>query len=230
MEHEHERRRMVERTVASRGVTDARVLDAMRTVPREVFVPAKLREEAYADAALPIEGGQTISQPYVVAWMASALELGPEDRVLEVGAGSGYAAAVLSRIAGEVFAVERDGDLAGLAKERLRSLGYDNAAVRHGDGLEGWPEEAPFDAVAVAAGGKEVAASLVEQLAPGGRLLMPVGAGGSGGQRLVRVRKRSDGTVGEPERLGLVRFVPLVPGSVGGGEGVRAAEKGGTGS
>jgi len=202
------RREMVEFQIAARGVRDPRVLEAMRTVPREAFVPERLAELAYEDTPLPIEEEQTISQPYVVAAMAEALELGPDDRVLEVGAGSGYAAAVLSRIAREVWAIERHRTLADLAQKRMEKLGSTNVHIRHGDGSLGWPEHAPYDAIAVAAGGPEVPPALIEQLAPGGRLVIPIGPDPRL-QELVRVRKRQDGGV-ERENLGAVRFVPLV--------------------
>jgi protein-L-isoaspartate(D-aspartate) O-methyltransferase len=199
---------MVERQIARRGVGDPRVLEAMRAVPRETFLPDSLAELAYDDTPLPIEEEQTISQPYIVALMAEALELEPADRVLEIGAGSGYAAAVLSRIAREVYTVERHESLAGLARERLRRLGYGNVQVLHGDGTLGWPEHAPYDAIVVAAGGPDVPRSLQEQLAPGGRLVIPIGSDPRT-QELIRVR-RTGPDQWEREDLGAVRFVPLV--------------------
>jgi protein-L-isoaspartate(D-aspartate) O-methyltransferase len=199
---------MVERQILGRGVRDERVLEAMRTVPREAFLPESLAELAYDDTPLPIEEEQTISQPYIVALMAEALELKPADRVLEIGAGSGYAAAVLSRVAREVYTVERHGSLAGLARERLRRLGYGNVQVLHGDGTLGWPEHAPYDAIVVAAGGPDVPRSLQEQLAPGGRLVIPIGSDPRT-QELIRVR-RTGPDQWEREDLGAVRFVPLV--------------------
>jgi protein-L-isoaspartate(D-aspartate) O-methyltransferase len=205
---EARRREMVERQIASRGVRDRRVLDALRTVPREAFVPERLREFAYDDTALPIEEEQTISQPYIVALMAEALELGPGQRVLEVGAGSGYAAAVLSRIAGEVYAIERHETLAELARERMRRLGYTNVHIQHGDGTLGWPGHAPYDAIAVAAGGPDVPPALQDQLAVGGRLVIPIGTDPRL-QELVRVRRTAPDRF-ERENLGGVRFVPLV--------------------
>lgn len=201
------RRGMVERQIAGRGVRSRDVLDAMLTVPREVFVPGHLAEFAYEDSALPIEEEQTISQPYIVALMAEALEVGPGDRVLEVGAGSGYAAAVLSRIVGEVFAIERHQALAERARERMQRLGYTNVHIVHGDGTLGWPEHAPYDAIAVAAGGPDVPPALQSQLAPGGRLVIPIGTDPRL-QELVRVRRTPDGF--RRESLGAVRFVPLV--------------------
>jgi protein-L-isoaspartate(D-aspartate) O-methyltransferase len=202
------RRAMVDQQIASRGVKDERVLDAMRTVPREAFIPERLFEFSYDDTPLPIEAEQTISQPYVVALMAEALEIRPGDRVLEVGAGSGYAAAVLGHVAREVWAIERHRVLAELADERMRSLGSFNVHVRQGDGTLGWPEHAPYDGIVVAAGGPEVPPALVDQLAPGGRLVIPVGPDPRL-QELVRVRKNADGTITQ-EDLGAVRFVPLV--------------------
>jgi protein-L-isoaspartate(D-aspartate) O-methyltransferase len=177
-------------------------------VPRAEFVAAEHRSAAYDDMPLPIGEGQTISQPYVVAYMAEALELREEDRVLEVGTGSGYAAAVLGRIVAEVFSVERHRELAESAAERLQRLGYDNVHVRCGDGTRGWPEEAPFDGIMVSAGAPSIGDSLLAQLAPGGRLIIPVGPDPSS-QELLRVRKTSDGGTSE-ERFGAVRFVPLL--------------------
>jgi protein-L-isoaspartate(D-aspartate) O-methyltransferase len=183
----------------------------MSTVPREVFLPERLAEFAYDDTPLPIEEEQTISQPYIVALMAEALELEPGQRVLEVGAGSGYAAAVLSRVVGDdgdVHAIERHATLADLASERMRRLGYDNVHVRHGDGTLGWPEHAPYDAIAVAAGGPDVPPALKQQLAIGGRLVIPVGTDPRL-QELVRIRRTGQDRF-ERENLGGVRFVPLV--------------------
>ncbi len=199
---------MVRRQIAARGVRDRRVLEAMRTVPREAFVPERLAEFAHDDTPLPIGEDQTISQPYVVALMAEALELGPGDRVLEIGAGSGYAAAVLSRIAREVWAVERHESLALQAQARMDRLGYFNVHIMHGDGTLGWPEHAPYEAIVVAAGGPEVPPALLDQLAEGGRLVIPIGPDPRT-QSLVRVRRRSDGSYLH-EDLGAVRFVPLI--------------------
>jgi protein-L-isoaspartate(D-aspartate) O-methyltransferase len=208
IDFEARRREMVQRQIAHRGVHDRRILDAMSSVPREVFVPERLAEFAYDDTALPIEEEQTISQPYIVALMAEALEIGPGQRVLEVGAGSGYAAAVLSRIAGEVYAIERHAALAELARERMRRLGYGNVQIQHGDGTLGWPGHAPYDAIAVAAGGPEVPPALKQQLAVGGRLVIPVGTDPRV-QELVRIRRVGPDRF-EQENLGAVRFVPLV--------------------
>ena len=205
---DHAREQMIERQLARRGVDDPHVLEAMRQVPREAFVPEGLREFAYDDAPLPIEAGQTISQPYIVGLMIQAAGIRPGDRVLEVGAGSGYAAAVMSRIADQVFSIERHGELTRLARQRLRRLGYDNVELRTGDGTRGWAEEGPFDAILAAAGGPAIPQSLKEQLDLGGRLIMPVGDE-EGGQRLIRVT-RTGATRFEEDDLGGVRFVPLI--------------------
>ena len=201
------RERMVERQVAARGIRDASVIRAMRHVPRDKFVPAALAEFAYDDTPLPIAAEQTISQPYIVALMADALELEPGDKVLEIGTGSGYAAAVLARIATEVFTIERHESLCTSARARFAELGIDNVNVRCGDGTKGWPESAPFDAIAVTAGGPAVPESLREQLAIGGRLVIPVGDGGA--QRLMRIWRTGTKEF-EEEDFGLVRFVPLI--------------------
>ena len=206
-ERSTERRAMVERQVAARGIADERLLAAMRAVPREAFIAGELAEFAYEDAPLPIEGGQTISQPYIVAAMTAALELEPHHRVLEVGTGSGYAAAVLTHLAAEVYTIERHEELALAAERRLRTLGYANVHVHHGDGTLGWPEHAPYDAIVVAAGGPDVPPALLSQLAVGGRLVIPIGPTPRE-QRLVRVR-RTDDTYAR-EDLGGVRFVPLI--------------------
>lgn len=203
-----QRAAMVETQIAARGVRDPAVLRAMREVPREVFLPPELEEFAYRDSPLPIERGQTISQPYIVALMTASLELKPSDRALEVGTGSGYAAAVLSRIARDVVTIERHEELAHLAADRLRRLGYSNVRVEHGDGTLGWLAGAPYDAIIVAAGGPVVPESLLDQLAVGGRLVIPVGEDREL-QTLMRVTRRSDGSL-EHEPLGDVRFVPLI--------------------
>ena len=198
---------MVERQIAGRGITDPHVLAAMAEVPREAFVAAELAELAYDDSPLPIGFGQTISQPYIVALMIEAAGIGPGDRVLEIGAGSGYAAAVASRIAGRVHAIERHKDLAAGASERLARLGYDNAEIRCGDGTHGWPEAAPFDAILVAAGSPAIPQPLCAQLAIGGRLVVPIGNAAL--QRLIRVTRRDEDRF-ETRDLGGVRFVPLI--------------------
>ncbi len=202
------RERMVERQIAARGIRDARLLEALRQVPREEFVSPEYGGQAYGDHPLPIEAGQTISQPYIVALMISAAGIGPGDRVLEVGAGSGYAAAVMSRVAGEVIAIERKPELVAIARERMERLGYGNVEIVEGDGTRGWPDGAPFDAILAAASGSHVPQPLVDQLAPGGRLVMPVG-GALWVQQLVKVTKQADGSL-ETEDLGGVRFVPLI--------------------
>lgn len=202
------RNEMVDRQIAARGVREPRVLEALRTVPRETFVPERLAEFAYDDTPLPIGEAQTISQPYVVALMAEALELRPWDKVLEIGAGSGYAAAVLTRIAREVYAVERHESLAREARARMERLGYTNVHIHHGDGTLGWPEHAPYDGIVVAAGGPEVPQALLAQLAEDGRLVIPIGPDVRS-QSLVRVRRRPDGSNAR-EDLGGVRFVPLI--------------------
>jgi protein-L-isoaspartate(D-aspartate) O-methyltransferase len=201
------RKSMVNRQIAARGVRDAAVLDAMREIPRERFVPGRLARFAYDDRPLPIEAGQTISQPYIVACMIEAARIGSGDRVLEIGAGSGYAAAVMSRIAGKVHAIERHPKLAGLARARMAALGYANVEIRIGDGTQGWPDAAPFDAILVAASGPDIPQPLYRQLVIGGRLVMPVGDPAQ--QRLVRVTRRSE-TAFDEDNLGEVRFVPLI--------------------
>jgi protein-L-isoaspartate(D-aspartate) O-methyltransferase len=202
-----DRASMVEEQIAARGIRDPRVLAAMREVPREAFVAEGLEGEAFRDAPLPLSEGQTISQPFIVALMAEAARIAPGDRVLEVGAGSGYAAAVLGRLAGRVVAVERLATLARAARERLARLGVANVSVVEGDGTLGWPEAAPFDAIVVSAGGPRVPEALVGQLAPRGRLVIPVEARW-GAQDLRRLTRTPGGLV--EESLGPVRFVPLV--------------------
>ena len=199
---------MVEKAVFRRGVRSELVLNAMRAVPREAFLPDQLREFAYQDSPLPIEEGQTISQPYIVAFMTEALALQGGERILEIGAGSGYAAAVLSRIAGDVYTVERIGQLAEKAASTLADLGYHNVHVRHEDGTKGWPEHAPYDGIVVAAGGPEIPESLKEQLKIGGRLVIPVGRDPRV-QELVRVTRISENRY-DREDLADVRFVPLI--------------------
>ncbi|MDX1688798.1 MAG: protein-L-isoaspartate(D-aspartate) O-methyltransferase, partial [Candidatus Promineifilaceae bacterium] len=207
-EREREREQMVQRQMAARGIRDEAVLEAMAAVPRHAFVPGDLDEHAYADTPLPIGQSQTISQPYMVAMMAEALQLEPDDRVLEIGTGSGYAAAVLAEIAGDVYTVERYKSLAESAQKALQAQGYDDVHVRHGDGSLGWPEHAPYDGIVVAAGGPSIPEPLKEQLAIGGRLVIPVGPAPRT-QKLVRLVRRSEDEY-EEENLGHVRFVPLV--------------------
>ncbi|HEX6266084.1 MAG TPA: protein-L-isoaspartate(D-aspartate) O-methyltransferase [Burkholderiales bacterium] len=202
------RRQMVAHQIQERGVRSAAVARAMREVPREEFMSEELREFAYADSPLPIGEGQTISQPYIVAYMTETLELEGGERVLEVGTGSGYAAAVLARIADQVYTIERHPALARTARSTLRRLGYDNVHVIEGDGRRGWPEAAPYDAIVVAAGGIEVPPALRSQLAVGGRLVIPVGPTPRE-QRLVRVTRISEDVFDEDDLLP-VRFVPLI--------------------
>lgn len=202
------RERMVAQQIEGRGIESPAVLSAMRAVPREAFVLGSYRQYAYDDTPLPIPANQTISQPYIVAYMIAALALAPDDRVLEIGTGSGYAAAVLSRIAREVYTVERHRKLADYARARLAALGYDNVWVRHGDGTRGWPEHAPYDGIIVAAGGPSVPASLTAQLAAGGRLIMPVGRERHQ-QDLILVTRVAKDTYSD-EMLVPVAFVPLI--------------------
>ena len=208
MTSDSKRAEMVERDIAARGVRDARVLAAMRVVPREVFVPPARRAEALDDRPLPIGAGQTISQPYIVALMCEALQLRGDERVLEIGTGSGYGAAVLSRLAATVDTVERVPELADRAARQLADLNLNNVRVHGGDGTLGWPEAAPYDAIVVTAGGPEVPPALLAQLAPGGRLVMPVGSTRRW-QDLVRVTHVGPDDF-RSESLCDVAFVPLM--------------------
>ena len=203
-----ERERMVRAQIAGRGIGDEHVLEAMRRVPRDAFVAPGMEEFAYEDSPLPIAEGQTISQPYIVAAMTEAAEVRPGNRVLDVGTGSGYSAAILAEIAGEVYTIERDKALADGASARFQRLGYRNIHIRHGDGTLGWPEAAPFDAIIVAAGGPEIPEALRSQLTLGGRLIIPVGDLVHH-QRLVKIVRRSEQDFSEQE-LEPVRFVPLI--------------------
>jgi protein-L-isoaspartate(D-aspartate) O-methyltransferase len=202
------RERMIERHIEGRGLDNPALIAAFRAVPREAFVSGDYAEGAYADSPLPIESGQTISQPYIVALTIDAAEIGSGDKVLEIGAGSGYAAAVIGQIARQVIAVERHHELVRIADERMRRMGYDNVVIVEGDGTLGCPEEAPFDAIVAAASGSHVPQVLLDQLKPGGRIVMPLGDPGSI-QRLIKVTKHEDRTL-EQASLGAVRFVPLV--------------------
>jgi protein-L-isoaspartate(D-aspartate) O-methyltransferase len=204
-----ERERMVRRQLAERGIREVRVLDAMSRVPRHEFVPETLRQEAYEDHPLPIGEGQTISQPYIVAAMLEHLALQTIDRVLEIGTGSGYVTALLSLLCAEVYSVERHAQLAALAESTLHRLGYRNRKIRVGDGSQGWPEYAPFDAILVSAATPEMPPALFAQLREGGRLVAPVGPPSS--QELQLIGKIG----GEPEVRVLegCRFVPLVEGT-----------------
>ncbi|WP_418317351.1 protein-L-isoaspartate(D-aspartate) O-methyltransferase [Piscinibacter sakaiensis] len=202
------RGQMVDQDIAARGVRDPRVLDAMRKVPREAFVPAELRDAAFSDHPLPIGLRQTISQPYIVALMCEALQLRGNEHVLEIGTGSGYAAAVLGELAAEVETVERIAELASRAANQLAALGCTNVHVHIGDGTLGWPAAGPYHAIVVTAGGPSVPQALLDQLAPAGRLVMPV-ANSMGWQDLVRLtRLGADGF--HRELLCDVAFVPLI--------------------
>jgi protein-L-isoaspartate(D-aspartate) O-methyltransferase len=200
------RESMVEHQIAMRGVRDPRVLEAMRTVPRHRFVPSNQAASAYRDAPLPIGMGQTISQPYIVGLMTEMLELEGSERVLEIGTGSGYQAAVLGQLVANVISVERFESLAREARERLAELGYDNVRVEVGDGSLGWPAEAPYDAIIVTAASPEIPSPLEAQLAAGGRLVIPTGPRWT--QQLTRVR-RVGGRIEREKTIG-VAFVPLI--------------------
>lgn len=197
---------MISDQIARRGVKDPAVLEAMRRVERHRFVPEDLRAAAYEDHPLPIGSGQTISQPYIVAYMTELLALKTGDRVLEIGTGSGYQAAVLAEIASEVYSVEILPELATSAAQRLGSLGYNNVCVRQGDGYRGWPEHAPYDAIMVTAAPPEVPPDLLGQLKTGGRLVVPVGAES---QHVLLITRTAEGV--ESKTLIPVRFVPMVP-------------------
>ena len=207
-EFDRERKMMADSQIRARGVRDARVLSAMEKVPRHLFVPAGMRRYAYADEPLPIGEGQTISQPYIVAYMTEALGLGGEERVLEVGSGSGYQTAILAELVREVWTVEIVEALSRRARSVLDGLGYGNIHYRVGDGSEGWPQSAPFDAVMVTAAAAEIPDSLEAQLEAGGRMIVPVG---TDFQELVLIRKEKKGL--KREKLLAVRFVPLVKAS-----------------
>ncbi len=202
---ESARSAMVERQIRDRGIRDPRVLRAMNSVPRHLFVPEQFRSSAYEDHPLPIGYGQTISQPYIVALMTETLHLNGTEKALEIGTGSGYQAAVLSTLCAEVYSIEIIPTLAAEAKERLESLGYHNVHVSHGDGYKGWPEHAPFDVIIVTAAPPEVPAALIEQLKVGGRMVIPVG---ESVQELLFIEKTKAGTL--QRKLMPVRFVPMV--------------------
>jgi protein-L-isoaspartate(D-aspartate) O-methyltransferase len=207
--YRRQRQRMVDSQIRSRGVVDLRVVAAMEKIPRHLFVDEALQDQAYNDNPLPIEAGQTISQPYIVALMTEAIELHGREKVLEVGTGSGYQTAILAELADRVFSIERIATLASRARRLLDQFGYFNVAIRVGDGTYGWREEAPFDAILVSAGAPRVPAILVEQLAVGGRLVLPVGSRLS--QELVKLTRTSaaPGDVTQ-EHLGGCRFVDLI--------------------
>jgi len=201
------RQRMVDRLQQHYQISDSKVLEAMRAIPRHFFVPEALQGRAYGDHALPISASQTISQPYIVARMTELLEINKDSRVLEIGAGSGYQTAVLSKVAGQVYSIERIGDLARGAQSRIRELGIYNATVKCFDGTLGWAANAPYDGILVAAGGPAIPKPLVAQLKPGGRLVVPVGPTRES-QRLVRVIKTQAGS--KEEDHGACAFVPLI--------------------
>jgi protein-L-isoaspartate(D-aspartate) O-methyltransferase len=203
-----QREAMVERQLRRRGIAEPEILEAFRAVPREAFVSAEFAHLAYGDHPLPIEADQTISQPYIVGLMIEAAAIKAGETVLEIGSGSGYAAAVISRIADRVIGIERQHDLVEVARERLRRLGYDNVEIIEGDGTKGWPDGAPYDAILAAASGSHVPEPLLAQVAPGGRIVMPVGEPGVV-QELIKVTKQEDGIL-KQENLGAVRFVPLI--------------------
>lgn len=203
-----EREAMVERHLKRRGITEQPIIDAFLAVPREEFVSPEYAHLAYGDHPLPIEAGQTISQPYIVALTIQAAGIKPGEKVLEVGAGSGYAAAVISRIAGKVIGIERQHDLVEIARQRIARLGYANVEIIEGDGTKGCPEYAPFDAIVAAASGSHVPKSWIEQLADDGRIVMPVGSP-DWVQELIKVTKGPNGKLIQ-ESLGGVRFVPLI--------------------
>lgn len=205
-ERVEERRELVD-VLRRAGLRDERVLAAMERVPRHVFVPRESVEEAYVNEPLPIGRGQTISQPWIVARMTEVLALRPGARVLEVGTGCGYQTAVLAELAGSVFTIELEEELATAARERLELLGYRNIAFRVGDGARGWPEAAPFDAVLAAAAPERVPQALIDQLAVGGKLCLPVGSTARD-QELVLIERGNDGTT-RRSSLGAVRFVPM---------------------
>ncbi len=192
------------------GISDQAVLRAMDEVPREYFVAAEYCDSAYADQALPIACGQTISQPYVVAYMTEQLDVEPQHRVLEIGTGSGYQAAILSRLADEVVSVERYRTLADMARERIKTLGYANVTIIAGDGMAGAPDRAPFDRIIVTAAAEDVPQGLADQLADGGKMVLPLGPR-DGTQYLVKLTKTAGGGLTR-ENLIAVRFVPLLPG------------------
>lgn len=200
---------MVRQQIMARGVEDPQVLEAVRKVPRHVFVPENYRAHSYGDYPLPIGQGQTISQPYVVAFMTEALDLKDSDKVLEIGTGSGYQAAILAEIVEEVYTIEIIEELGRRALKTLNSLGYGNVHVKIGDGYKGWPEKAPFDAVIVTCAPERIPKALIEQLAEGGRMILPVGKAGSI-QRLIRAVKKNGKLM--TKKVMPVRFVPMVKG------------------
>lgn len=211
LEHTHlmgERIRLLMK-LRTNGIRDTAVLSAFEQIPRELFVPETFKMQAYEDVALPIAKGQTISQPTVVAFMTQMLQVQPRNRVLEIGTGSGYQAAILSKLARHVYTIERHEDLYHQAKAVFEELGFTNIIMRLGDGSKGWKEAAPFDRIMVTAGAEKVPPALIQQLAPGGRMVIPVGDAGE--QKLLLITKDEQGNIAQEEAL-LVRFVPLVSG------------------
>lgn len=204
----HQRKRMVEEQIAYRGVTDKAVLEAIETVPRHLFIPEDNRAYSYYDMPVPIGHGQTISQPYIVAFMTELLKVGKDDVVLEIGTGSGYQAAILSKLAKQVYTIEIVEELGKEAGKRLKAMGYNNVDVWIGDGYKGWPEHAPFDAIIVTAAAEHIPQPLVDQLKPGGRLVIPVG-GVYEVQDLLLITKDASSKVVK-ESIIPVRFVPLI--------------------
>jgi len=204
--YEIRRIKMVETQIRNRGVTNYEVLNAMKKVPRHLFVPEEYANEAYNDYPLPLGYGQTISQPFIVAYMTEAVRPSGKKKVLEIGTGSGYQAAVLAEIVDKVYTIEIVPELAQQSAERLQKMGYDNIICKYGDGYQGWPEHAPFDIIVVTAAPEKIPRPLIDQLADGGRLIIPVGAAGAV-QELVLVIKRNGKT--ETRRLSFVRFVPF---------------------
>lgn len=197
---------MVETQLVQRGIRDQRLLDVMKRLPREIFLPADLTHQAYQDRALPVELGQTISQPYIVACMTQALELEPHHRVLEIGTGTGYQTAILAYLAEKIYSVERHEKLSHSARDRVKSLGLENICCKTGDGTCGWPDHAPFDRIIVTAAAPRIIQPLVEQLENGGLLVMPVGE--EGVQRLTTIERRQQTTIERPSIA--VRFVKLI--------------------
>ena len=205
---EQERKNMVESQIQARGIKDTRVLNAMLRVKRHLFVPEGMKPFAYDDTALPIDKNQTISQPYIVALMTELANIGPEDKVLEIGTGSGYQAAILAELSKEVYSMEIIKELADESKKRLEQLGYRNIEIKHGDGYQGWPQAAPFDAIIVTAAAKEIPDELMKELKPGGRMVIPLGRFF---QELYCITKNPDGSITK-EHIIPVRFVPMVRG------------------
>ena len=200
------RQKMVENQIRNRGINNTAVLNAMKKVPRHLFIPENYRDEAYNDYPLPIGYGQTISQPYIVAYMTEAVRPTGNKKVLEIGTGSGYQAAILAEIVNKVYTIEIVPELAKESAERLQDMGYDNVICKYGDGYQGWPEHAPFDIIVVTAAPEKIPQPLIDQLAEGGRLIIPVGAAGAVQELILMTRK--NGKI-DTRRLSFVRFVPF---------------------